>query len=93
MTNQTIQIDREEIVETLNELQLNAGTLSALTRLYEEMRADYESGDCRNYIDPVSLGALQRGIIALATTVDHAIFKLDCRVRNERIVTIRAAGE
>lgn len=93
MTNQTIQIDREEIVEALNELQLNSGSLSSLTRLYEEMRADSESGDCRNYIDPVSLGALQRGIIALAATVDHAIFKLDCRVREERVVPIRASGE
>ncbi|WP_305966908.1 hypothetical protein [Marinobacter salsuginis] len=93
MTNQIIQIDREEIVETLNELQLNSGSLSSLTRLYEEMRADSESGECRHYIDAVSLGALQRGIIALAMAVDQSIFKLDCRVRDEKLVPIRASGE
>lgn len=78
MNSEKIILDKKEISRFLNELVLNTGSLSNLTRLYEEMSADLEgNGDCRPYIDPASLGALQRGIMALAQTVDRSLFEFE----------------
>ena len=74
----TISLNRDEAKNLLNEMQLNAGSLANMTRLYEEMHADYEgNGDCQRYIDPVSLGAFTRGIMALAQLVDRQVFELE----------------
>tara|TARA_Y100001001_G_scaffold142392_1_gene147033 strand:- start:80 stop:373 length:294 start_codon:yes stop_codon:yes gene_type:complete len=78
MNNQQIILDKKEVSDFLNELVMNTGSLSNLTRLYEEMSADLEgNGDCQPYIDPTSLGALQRGIMALAQTVDRSLFEFE----------------
>ena len=78
MKTERIILDKNEVSDFLTELVLNAGSLSNLTRLYEEMSADFEgNGDCQPYIDPVSLGALQRGIIALAQNVDRSLFEFE----------------
>ena len=79
MSNEQIILNKREVNQFLGELVMNAGSLSNLTKLYEDMRADLEgNGDCQPYIDPVSLGALQRGIIALAQNVDRSLFELEC---------------
>ena len=87
MTTQNAQIKNPKIIAALNELQLDAGTLTTLTKLYEELRADFEStgggidGEGR-VLNTVELGALQRGIIALAEKVDKSVFELDCMCRD-----------
>lgn len=82
MTTQNAQIKISEIIAFLNELQMDTGTLTTLTKLYEDLRADFESDAEGRVLDSVELGALQRGIIALAEKVNHSVFKLDCMCRD-----------
>ena len=94
MKTEKIILDKKEVSEFLNELVLNAGSLSSLTRLYEEMSADLEgNGDCQPYIDPTSLGALQRGIMALAQNVDRSLFEFECMVSQSETVETEKAPQ
>ena len=94
MNQDKIILSRNETVEILNELQLNAGSLSTLAATYENLRAGFEgSGECPRYIDSVALGAIQRGIIALSGVVDRSVFELDSIVRQADRLSSGAVSE
>lgn len=94
MNSEKIVLHKAETTKLLRELALDAGSLSGLTALYEEMRADLEANpECPEYLNSVALGAMQRGVMALAESVDRAVFELGCIVSQSETLEPETAAD